>query len=521
MSSYTKASLFILLLAAAHTAALARDESDLDDLDLLELDLEDPDPSSSSLPLSSSVVSLAQQKKALIQLSDHTAPSFLASNQHVLLLGYAPWCMRSSELMPEFAAAALLLQEAGVPVSFAKLDGVANQRIASLYSIKGFPTLLFFVNGLEKRYTGGFTRNEIVIWVKKHTGTPATTVISKVDAEEILKRDRTTVVGFFEQFVGSDYEAFISVAMEEDETEFAQVDDANLAKLLSRGVQKSPPFLSIIKSEPETYTDFEGTFDKSNISWFVEVNKRPLVTKVDHHNYMKLYASPIKLQVTLFADAQSSKNLLPVFQEVAKSFKGQILFLLVDTVDEELSRPTLMLYGADADEPVVTAFNYGDGSKFLLEESLTLESLKEFCSQLVTGARHPYYKSQPIPLEEKDGVQTVVGKNFESVVFDDSKDVFLEVYTDWCTRCGAANKAVDALGKHFKDVSSLVIAKIDAAANEHPLLQVEDYPSFLFYPTHNKTNPIAGPKQWSTKKLVQFVRLHATVPLSTSNNDEL
>lgn len=68
----------------------------------------------------------------------------------------------------------------------------------------------------------------------------------------------------------------------------------------------------------------------------------------------------------------------------------------------------------------------------------------------MTGARHPYYKSRPIPLEvsnqigedhtlilgfynlfcclqEKDGVQTVVGKNFESVVFDDSKDVFLEV----------------------------------------------------------------------------------------------
>ncbi|KAI5067350.1 hypothetical protein GOP47_0017878 [Adiantum capillus-veneris] len=515
--------LVALLLAAFCIIHLtiATGEDELDDLDLLELDLEDPDPSASS---SSSVVSLAQQKKALVQLTDYTAPSFLASNQHVLLLGYASWCTRSAELMPEFAAAAILLQESGIPVSFAKLDAVASQRIATLYNIKGFPTVLFFANGSDERYTGGFTRHEIVVWVKKHIGMPATTIFSAQEADEVLKRDATTVIGFFKQFSGPEYEAFIRVAMKEDETEFIQVDNMDLAKLLNLGAQIQAPFLSIIKNEPETYVSFEDSFDENSIGWFVESNKRPLVTIVNRQNHMKLYASPIKLQVTLFADADSSRGLLPLLREVGKLFKGQILFLIVDTADEELSRPTLMLYGMDADEPVVTAFNYGDGSKFLLEESLTLESLKEFCKQLVSGARKPYYKSQPIPLEEKEDVQIVVGKSFESIVMDTSKDVFLEVYTDWCAKCDAANKAVKAIGKHFKDVASLIIAKIDASANEHPLLQVEDYPYFLFYPANKKTNPIPGPKKWSTKKLVQFIHKHATVPLTSSgvtDKDEL
>lgn len=502
------------------TALTIAGEHELDDLDLLELDLEDPEPSTSTSSSSSSVVSLAQQKKALIQLTDHTAPSFLASNEHVLLLGYASWCTRSAELMPEFAAAALILQESGIPVSFAKLDAVASQRIASLYSIKGFPTILFVVNGSDQRYTGGFTRHEIAVWVKKHMGIPATTLTSIEEAEDVLKRDRTTVIGFFKQFAGPEYDSFISVAMKEAETEFVQVDNMELAKLLNLGAQIQPPFLSIIKNELETYVAFEGSFDESSIGSFVEVNKHPLVTIVNRHNHLKLYASPIKLQVSLFADADSSRQLLPLFREVAKSFKGQILFLMIDTADEELSRPTLMLYGADADEPVVTAFHYGDGSKFLLEETLTLESLKDFCQQLVSGTRKPYYKSQPIPLEEKDGVQIVVGKNFESVVFDTSKDVFLEVYTDWCAKCNAANKAVTTIGKHFEDVSSLVIAKIDASANEHPFLQVEDYPYFLFYPADNKINPIPGPRKWSTKKLVQFIHKHATIPLTSSEHTD-
>ncbi|MCO5550357.1 hypothetical protein L7F22_003841 [Adiantum nelumboides] len=289
--------LVTLLLAVFCITALTI-EDELDDLDLLELDLEDPEPAtSSSLSSSSSVVSLAQQKKALIQLTDYTTSSFLASNQHVLLLGYAPWCTRSAELMPEFAAAALLLQEAGISVSFAKLDAVASQRIASLYNIKGFPTVLFFANGSEERYTGGFTRHEIVAWVKKHIGMPVTSLFSVQEADEVLKRDRTTVIGFFTHYAGPEYEAFIRVAMKEDETEFVQVDNMDLAKILNQGAQIQPPFLSIVKNEPENYVFFDGLFEENSIGWFVEVNKRPLVTVVKHHNHMKLYASPIKLQV--------------------------------------------------------------------------------------------------------------------------------------------------------------------------------------------------------------------------------
>lgn len=415
--------------------------------------------------------------------------------------------------MPEFAAAALLLKESNSPALLAKLDGVAQARSAARYGIKGFPTLLFFTNGTQQPYTGGFTRNEIVVWIRKRTGMPAVTISSKTKAEEVLNRNGTTVVGFFGEFMGPEYDEFVSAAKEEEDTEFVQVDNAELAGLLNLGMQKSPPFVSILKSEPETYVPYESKIEKKSLLWFVEVNKRPLVTKLEHHNYMKIYSSPIKLQVTVFSDAQSSGSFLALFQDVAKQFKGQILFLFSDTADEELSRPILTLYGVEPDEPIVTGFNYANGLKYLLEAHITKDSLKEFCRQLVTGELHQYYKSEAIPTEREGDVQIVVGKNFQSVVYDDSKDVFLEVYTPWCVRCNAASKAFDVLGKHFKDISSLTVARINAAVNEHPLLQVYEYPTFLFYPASNKTNPVLAPKKWTAKSLVQFVHQHASTPI--------
>lgn len=43
-----------------------------------------------------------------------------------------------------------------------------------------------------------------------------------------------------------------------------------------------------------------------------------------------------------------------------------------------------------------------------------------------------YYKSAPLPSKPSDGfVKIVVGSNFDSMVLDPAKDVFLMVYTTW------------------------------------------------------------------------------------------
>lgn len=156
---------FVLLLSFSiniNASDPTNSEDDSDDLEqLLALDEqedqlpEDQDQESSSRFSEAEVLSKAQ--RIVLELNSDNSKRIIDENEFVLLLGYAPWCVRSAELMPQFAEAATSLKELGSPVLMAKLDAERYPKVASLLDIKGFPTLLLFVNGISQAYTGGFS----------------------------------------------------------------------------------------------------------------------------------------------------------------------------------------------------------------------------------------------------------------------------------------------------------------------------------------------------------------------------
>ncbi|XP_062086858.1 protein disulfide isomerase-like 1-6 [Humulus lupulus] len=75
-----------------------------------------------------------------------------------------------------------------------------------------------------------------------------------------------------------------------------------------------------------------------------------------------------------------------------------------------------------------------------------------------------------------------------------------QVFTPWCANCETTSKHVEKLAKHFKG-SDLIFARFDASANEHPKLQVDDYPTLLFYRAGDKSNPIKLSTKSSLKDL--------------------
>ncbi|KAF7130813.1 hypothetical protein RHSIM_Rhsim10G0146000 [Rhododendron simsii] len=104
----------------------------------------------------------------------------------------------SAELMPQFAEVATELKELGSDVVTAKVDVVRYPKAASNLGIKGYPTMLLFVNGSSKTNTGGFTLQEIVTWTSKKTGESVIRVNSDILAKEFLKKYSMIVVGLFE-----------------------------------------------------------------------------------------------------------------------------------------------------------------------------------------------------------------------------------------------------------------------------------------------------------------------------------
>ncbi|XP_077210075.1 protein disulfide isomerase-like 1-6 [Tasmannia lanceolata] len=530
-SRFTILTLTLVLFLGFFISIMASDpviDDDLEGLEeLLAIDEEEENDQTMTQGKSSEAVLLRKAQRIVFELSNENAKRVIDENEFVLLLGYAPWCHRSAEMMPRFAEAATKLKEMGSPLLLAKIDGERHEKAAKLLGIKGFPTLLLFVNGSAQLYTGGFTGEEIVIWATKKSGVPVIRLSSTTAAEEFLKKHYIFVIGLFENFEGSEYEEFVKAATTDNEIQFVETSNPEVAAVLFPDTTLKNHFLGIVKNEPERYVIFEGDFETNKILEFLGYNKFPLVTILTEHNSARVYSSPLKLQVYVFAEVDDFKDLLVPLQNVASKFKSKIMFVYVDSKEENLAKPFLTLFGIESEEPIVTSFDNRIGSKkYLLEDDITPNTLEEFCSGLLNGTLSPYYKSEPIP-HAKGIIQAIVGRTFDTHVLSSPENVLLEVYTPWCINCEAVSKKIEKLAMHFKGFDNLIIARIDASSNEHPKLQINDYPTLLFYSSGDKANPIKLSKNSSLKDLAAFLKTNIKtdedrgIPSSDLRKDEL
>jgi hypothetical protein len=80
-------------------------------------------------------------------------------------------------------------------------------------------------------------------------------------------------------------------------------------------------------------------------------------------------------------------------------------------------------------------------------EEFNAETAENFISKAISGEYKSYRRSEPVP-ESNDGpVKILVGKNFESIAYDKTKDVFVEFYAPWCGHCKKLSPIWD--GKNF------------------------------------------------------------------------
>lgn len=113
-------------------------------------------------------------------------------------------------------------------------------------------------------------------------------------------------------------------------------------------------------------------------------------------------------------------------------------------------------------------------------------TIKQYVQDFKDKKLTPHLKSEEIPEPNDGGVTILVGKNFDKIVKDETKDVLVKYYAPWCGHCKALAPVWDQLGDDLKDIEDLVIAKFDATANEVAGLEIRGYPTLKFYPKANK-----------------------------------
>ncbi|XP_010487456.1 PREDICTED: protein disulfide isomerase-like 1-6 [Camelina sativa] len=445
----------------------AGSEGDLDDLEQLlavdeQLQKERPEQQSEA-----ETVSKAQ--RIVVELNGDNTKRLIDGNEYVIVLGYAPWCARSAELMPRFAEAATGLKEFGSSVLMAKIDGERYSKVASQLEIKGFPTLLLFVSGTSQPYTGGFTSEEIMIWVQKKTGVPTIKLDSVDKASGFMKKHLTFILGLFENSeASSGYDEFVKAASLDNEIQFVETRSSHVAKLLFPDLKTNNVFVGLVKTEAERYTAYDGPCQAEKILEFLNSNKFPLVTKLTESNTVRVYSSPVKLQVMVFSTIDDFETLAQSLEDTARRFKSKLMLIYIDISNENLAMPFLTLFGIeDAKKTIVAAFDNNLKSKFLLESDPSPSNIEEFCSGLAHGTVSPYYKSEPIPENQNSSVVAVVGRTFDELVLKSQENVILEVHTPWCVNCEAVSKQVEKLSTKSSAKEMAVFINGELKPNDH------------------------------------------------------
>ena len=158
-----------------------------------------------------------------------------------------------------------------------------------------------------------------------------------------------------------------------------------------------------------------------------------------------------------------------------------IVFAVAD--EDEQSEMWKKFNLQDSGEDVNVGCRGKDGLNYPMpEDEVDEDTLAEFVQSFKAGKAKPYLKSKPIPKKQGNVIE-VVGKNFNQVVMDDSKNVLIEFYAPWCGHCKSLIPVYNELGAFYKDNNDIVIAKLDATNNDigrPDLFEVAGFPTIYF-----------------------------------------
>lgn len=422
----------------------------------------------------------------VVVLTDANFQEAIDKFDYILVEFYAPWCGHCKKLAPEYAKAAKDLKAIDTPIPIAKVDATENGESAKKFGVQGYPTLKFFVKGNAIDYNGGRTQADIVNWIKKKTGPPSTQLKDAAHLDE-QKQGNKVLVAFFGSEDSEQFKQFQAAALALDGVAFVHSSDSSL--LQANGGNQ----LTVFTQHNSGAAHHTGDVTKDSILAHIEGVRYPLVMDFEGDEAIERVFGKEHPAIVFFNDADH--DFVKAFTAVAGQNKGhaQPIHFFTSKVTSGLGQRLADYVGVPAaSTPAVWIIHPAnrDLSKFQYSGDLTQEGLTGFLAQWRSGSLDRHYKSEEIPEKNDEPVKVVVGKNYQDLVINNDQYVLLEFYAPWCGHCKALAPIFDDLAKQHASNDKLVIAKIDATANEIPGVSVSGFPTLKFYRPGSKTAPV-------------------------------
>ena len=431
---------------------------------------------------------------------------------------YAPWCGACKQMQPYYDKAAKILSELDSPIPLAKLDAIDNTVQAGKVGMTGYPTLKVFRHGVMSDYVGSMSRVDgledvLTEFMKGQVGLSSSVISSAKENKETFHKktlDHVAVVGYFASKTSVDYKYFMQVAdTYRGKFAFYHVTDPKVLEDIGYYSANGAVMVYRPWGGKHFKVTYKGAIFKKALSEFVVDNSLPPVG-VMNDEMMSLYKakkSPI-LRAIVHPDdvSRREQDLIETLKPIQKKHSKSLFFVINEETKE---------YGHDETELAKGIFVIDDGKKKYQYDASEDGELEAWVAAFVKKELTPYLKSEKIPKAAGAGeVQVVVGKNFNKIVMDKSKDVMLESYAPWCGHCKRLEPVYKELAQAFASSKNLIIAKMDQTANEVPdkAFKATGFPTIVFVTTKDKT-PVKYEGQRELEDMVAWIKEHATVKI--------
>ncbi|PKA66777.1 Protein disulfide-isomerase [Apostasia shenzhenica] len=453
---------------------------------------------------------------AVLTLDAGNFSEAIAKHPFIVVEFYAPWCGHCKRLEPEYEKAASILNKHDTPIVLAKVDAndEINKDLASQYEVKGFPTLKILRNGGKsiQDYKGPREADGIVEYLKKQAGPASVEIITSENAANLIGDKKIVIVGVFPKYSGEEFDNFTIVSEKlRSDYDFGHTSDA---KLLPRGdAAVKGPTVRLFKPFDELFVNFQD-FHVDALGKFIEDASTPVVTIFDkdplnHPFVMKFFSNPnSKVMLFLNFTEEKSDSFKSKYYDVAKNYNGlKISFLLGDL---EASQGAFQYFGLNKDQVPLVILQENDGKKYL-KPNIEPEEIATWLKEYMDGNLTPFKKSEPIPEVNNEPVKVVVADSLNDMIYKSGKNVLLEFYAPWCGHCKKLAPILDEVATSLQDDTDIIIAKMDATANDIPSeFEVQGYPTLYFSTSGGKLLQYEGGR--TAEDIMNFI---------TSNKDSV
>eukprot|EP01103_Thecamoeba_quadrilineata_P005724 TRINITY_DN15492_c0_g1_i1.p1 TRINITY_DN15492_c0_g1~~TRINITY_DN15492_c0_g1_i1.p1 ORF type:complete len:551 (+),score=104.49 TRINITY_DN15492_c0_g1_i1:84-1655(+) len=454
------------------------------------------------------MICLLQAEFVAFSLTSKNYDKALTIQPHVAVRFEKTWCFDwCRPLRGVYEQAAKNLKKMNNDLVFFHVNASTHYELSNRYHIVDFPAIILHSHGKTYQYRGDHRSvQKIEDWVQKLVDPQASIPLLK-DSRELF--DRAESEKMLVAFVSEESEAqrFIYDAVVETRLKnfkLYEVSENRIAKLVGA---KMNTLVSYLTDDPAHF-DLNGADFKSLESW-LSWESNDVVTEATqtHLEFIKGLGEPY----AIFYIQDDLDKWLSSIKDWAQELYEELRVLYVDDPNKlndfynygvvVKTYPALIVYNTTQKTPVVWNEN----------KKLTKKEVVEWLKKSLIG-KAPSYTRSVTPLNKNPSVIDVLGNNYSTVLYNQTKDLFLFLYSADCKRCHIVwyyfQKLIPLVG------DKIILARMECDENANPGGELFTETPNLALIQPNTSTPIQFRQPSNLKNLYFFLVNHTSVSLS-------